>query len=104
MEKLKKNSKKWGGGEVTLADGLRFVTPVRTINSGPNPKYFNAKRGIRYYDFSSDQFTGFHGIVIPGTLRDSLFILKGLLEQETILRGTLPYLFNARLHVTLDFL
>jgi len=29
------------------------------------------------------QVTGFHGIVIPGTLRDSLFILEGLLEQET---------------------
>jgi TnpA family transposase len=35
---------------------------------------------------SSDQFTGFHGIVIPGTLRDSLFILDGLLEQQTSLR------------------
>jgi TnpA family transposase len=27
-------------------------------------------------------FSGFHGIVIPGTLRDSLFILAGLLEQQ----------------------
>ncbi|MEI7929817.1 MAG: Tn3 family transposase, partial [Verrucomicrobiales bacterium] len=35
--------------------------------------------------FTSDQFTGFHGIVIPGTLRDSLFILEGLLEQKTCL-------------------
>ncbi|NHN33184.1 transposase [Paenibacillus sp. S3N08] len=26
----------WGGGEVASADGLRFVTPVKTINSGPN--------------------------------------------------------------------
>ena len=42
--------------------------------------------GITYYNFTSDQFTGFHGIVIPGTLRDSLFILEGLLEQETGLR------------------
>ena len=25
----------WGGGEVASADGLRFVTPVRTVNSGP---------------------------------------------------------------------
>jgi Tn3 transposase DDE domain len=33
-----------------------------------------------------DQFTGFHGIVIPGTLRDSMFILDGLLEQQTSLR------------------
>ena len=40
-------------------------------------------RGITYYNFTSDQFTGFHGIVIPRTLRDSLFLLVGLLEQQT---------------------
>ena len=73
----------WGGGEVASADGLRFVVPVRTINAGPNSKYFGTGRGITYYNFTSDQFTGFHGIVIPGTLRDSLFILEGLLEHET---------------------
>jgi len=76
----------WGGGEVASADGLRFVTPVRTLNAGPNPKYFGVGRGITYYNFTSDQFTGFHGIVIPGTLRDSLFILDGLLEQQTKLQ------------------
>ena len=31
----------------------------------------------------SDQYTGFHGIVVPGTLRDSIFVLEGLLEQQT---------------------
>lgn len=40
---------------------------------------------MTYYNFTSDQFTGFHGIVIPGTLRDSLFILAGLLGQQTFL-------------------
>ena len=76
-------AKKWGGGEVASADGLRFVTPVRTINAGPNRKYFGSSRGITYYNFLSDQYSGFHGIVIPGTLRDSIFILEGLLEQQT---------------------
>lgn len=78
----------WGGGDVASADGLRFVTPIRTINAGPNPKYFGYARGITYYNFTSDQYTGFHGIVVPGTLRDSLFILEGLLEQQTSLRPT----------------
>jgi TnpA family transposase len=76
----------WGGGEVASADGLRFVVPVRTLNAGPNPKYFNTGRGVTYYNFTSDQFTGFHAIVVPGTIRDSLFILEGLLEQQTGLR------------------
>ena len=75
----------WGGGEVASADGLRFVVPMRTIHAGPNRKYYNASRGVTYYNFTSDQFTGFHGIVIPGTLRDSMFILDGLLEQQTSL-------------------
>ena len=60
--------------------------PVRTLNAGPNPKYFHTGRGVTYYNFTSDQFTGFHAIVVPGTIRDSLFILEGLLEQETGLR------------------
>lgn len=75
----------WGGGEVASADGMRFVVPVRTVHAGWNRKYFAAQRGVTYYNFSSDQFSGFHGIVIPGTLRDSLFILAGLLDQQTSL-------------------
>jgi TnpA family transposase len=79
-------ARSWGGGEVASADGLRFVVPVRTVNAGANSKYFGQGRGITYYNFTSDQFTGFHGLVIPGTLRDSLFVLVGLLEQQTSLR------------------
>lgn len=75
----------WGGGEVASADGLRFVVPVKTINARPNRKYFRNERGITYYNYTSDQFSGFHGIVIPGTLRDSMYILDGLLEQQTSL-------------------
>lgn len=81
-------ARQWGGGEVASADGIRFVVPVRTINAGPNSKYFGVGRGITYYNFTSDQFTGFHGIVIPGTIRDSLYLLEGLLEQQTVLQPT----------------
>jgi hypothetical protein len=28
------------------------------------------ERGVTYYNFTSNQFSGFHGIVIPGTLHD----------------------------------
>jgi TnpA family transposase len=78
----------WGGGELASADGLRFVVPVRTINAGPNPKYFGrgkGAKGVTYYNFTSDQFTGFYGIVIPGTPKDWYYLLEGLLEQETSL-------------------
>jgi len=78
----------WGGGDVASADGLRFVVPVRTIHSGPNPRYFGQSRGVTYYNLTSDQFTGLGGIVVPGTLRDSLVLLSVLLEQETALQPT----------------
>ena len=76
----------WGGGEVASADGLRFVVPVRTVSAGSNPKYFGVGRGITYYNFTSNQFTGFQGIVIPGTTHEAPYILEGLLEQQTVLK------------------
>ena len=78
----------WGGGEVASADGMRFVVPVKTVHAGPNPKYFGVGRGITYYNLVSDQFTGLHGITVPGTLRDSLVLLSVVLEQETELQPT----------------
>lgn len=78
----------WGGGEVASADGLRFVVPVRTVHAGPNPKYFGIGRGVTYYNLVSNQFTGLHGITVPGTLRDSLILLAVVLEQQTELQPT----------------
>ncbi len=81
-------ARRWGGGDVASADGLRFVVPVRTIHSGPNPKYFGPERGVTYYNLVSDQFTGLNAITVPGTLRDSLVLLSVVLEQETALEPT----------------
>lgn len=78
----------WGGGEVASADGLRFVVPLRTISAGPSSRYFGVERGVTYYNYTSDQFAGFHGIVIPGAVRDAPYILDGLLEQQTSLHPT----------------
>jgi TnpA family transposase len=81
-------ARRWGGGDVASADGLRFVVPVRTIHAGPNPKYFGPERGVTYYNLVSDQFTGMNAITVPGTLRDSLVLLSVVLEQETELEPT----------------
>ena len=78
----------WGGGDVASADGIRFVVPVRTIHSGPNPRYFGQERGVTFYNLVSDQFTGLNGITVPGTLRDSLTLLSVVLEQQTELQPT----------------
>ncbi|WP_137136512.1 Tn3 family transposase [Rhizobium sp. FKY42] len=81
-------ARKWGGGDVASADGLRFVVPVRTIHSGPNPRYFGQERGVTWYNLASDQFTGLNAMTVPGTLRDSLNLLAIVLEQETELQPT----------------
>ncbi len=71
------------GVEVASADGMRFCYASQNNQCRTNRKYFGNNRGITWYNFVSDQYSGFHGIVIPGTLRDSIFVLEGLLEQET---------------------
>src|SRR5437588_4330491 len=43
---------------------------------------------ITYLNYSSDQFTGLGGLVIPGTIRDSVYVLEALLEQESGLTPT----------------
>jgi TnpA family transposase len=80
--------KHWGGGEVTSADGMRFVVPIRTVHAGHNSKYWGQERGVTWYNLISDQFSGLNAITIPGTLRDSLFLLAVVLEQETELHPT----------------
>lgn len=81
-------AQEWGGGHVASVDGLRFVVPVRTINAGANPKYFNRERGITYYNMTSDQCTGLNGIIEAGTVRDSLILLAVVLGQQTHLQPT----------------
>jgi TnpA family transposase/site-specific recombinase XerD len=76
-------AQEWGGGHVASVDGIRFVVPVRTINAGSNPKYFNRERGVTYFNMTSDQGTGLNGIIEPGTIRDSMLILAVVLGQQT---------------------
>ena len=40
---------------------------------------------MTYLNYTSDQCSGLNGIVITGTIRDSVYILEGLLEQQTSL-------------------
>ena len=34
-----------GDGHVATVDGMRFRVPVRSIHTGPNPRYFAAAAG-----------------------------------------------------------
>ena len=73
----------WGDGQTASADSIRFIAPVSAIHAGSNPKYFAHQRGLTWYNLVSNQFSGLGGIVVPGTLRDSLLLLALLLQQQT---------------------
>ena len=76
-------AQKFGTGAIASVDGLRYVVPVKTINAGPNPRYSGHGSGVTYLNGVFDQLTGFFAIVVPGTIRDSLYILDGLPEHDT---------------------
>jgi TnpA family transposase len=72
----------WGGGLVASVDGLRFVVPVATINAGPNPRYFGVRRGVIWLNAVNDRYSGLGAVVVPGTVRDSLYLLDTLLRVD----------------------
>ncbi|MBV9599983.1 MAG: Tn3 family transposase, partial [Chloroflexi bacterium] len=59
-----------------------------SVHAAANPKYFGRGKGVTYINYTSAGSIGFFGFVVPGTLRDSMVILDGLLEQHTSLRPT----------------
>jgi hypothetical protein len=61
----------WGGGEVAVADGLRFVVPVRSAHAGASHRYFGRQRGITWYHWMVDQQMDIHGIPIAGTIKEA---------------------------------
>ncbi|GGV57568.1 transposase [Streptomyces spectabilis] len=76
----------WGGGHVASADGMRFTVPARSIHTRPNRKYIAAGRGATWLNVVSDRVMGLGGIVMPGTLRDSLGILDAMFNLDSPVR------------------
>lgn len=72
----------WGGGLIASADGLRLVVPVKSLWAGPSPRYFGHRRGATWLNVINDQVMGIGGVVVPGTLRDSLFILDAIHNRD----------------------
>jgi Tn3 transposase DDE domain len=45
-----------GEGHIATVDGMRFRVPVRSIHTGPNPRYFARGRGVTWLNYMTDQF------------------------------------------------
>jgi TnpA family transposase len=76
----------WGNGTTSSSDGQRFRAGGRAENSGQiNPKY-GSEPGRLFYTHISDQYSPFNTKVINVGVRDSTYVLDGLLYHESDLR------------------
>lgn len=76
----------WGDGTTSSSDGQRFRASGRAERSGHvNPKY-GSEPGRMFYTHISDQYAPFSTKVINVGLRDSTYVLDGLLHHESELR------------------
>ncbi|MBB6000890.1 Tn3 family transposase [Streptomonospora salina] len=73
----------WGGGLIASAHGMRFVVPSQNLHTRANPTYFGLrKRGATWLNVINDQVMGLGGLVVPGTMRDSLYILDAIHARD----------------------
>ena len=76
----------WGDGTTSSSDGQNFKTGSKAQSTGHiNPKY-GSEPGRTFYTHISDQYAPFHAKVVNVGLRDSTYVLDGLLYHESDLR------------------
>ena len=76
----------WGDGTTSSSDGQNFRTASKAESTGHiNPKY-GSSPGRTFYTHISDQYAPFHTKVVNVGVRDSTYVLDGLLYHESDLR------------------
>ncbi|WP_028455993.1 Tn3 family transposase [Chitinilyticum litopenaei] len=76
----------WGDGTTSSSDGQRFKAGGRAESTGHvNPKY-GSEPGRLFYTHISDRYAPFHTKVVNVGVRDSTYVLDGLLYHESDLR------------------
>ena len=76
----------WGDGITSSSDGQNFRTGSKAESTGHiNPKY-GSSPGRTFYTHISDQYAPFHAKVVNVGVRDSTYVLDGLLYHESDLR------------------
>jgi TnpA family transposase len=76
----------WGDGTTSSSDGQRFRAGGRAESTGHiNPKY-GSEPGRLFYTHISDQYAPFSSKVVNVGVRESTYVLDGLLYHESDLR------------------
>jgi len=77
----------WGAGTASSSDGQRFGVLESSLLAGFYPRYFGFyDRAISVYTHTSDQFSVFAARAISCSPREAIYVLDGLLDNDTILR------------------
>jgi TnpA family transposase len=82
----------WGDGTKSSSDGQRFGVQESSLLAGFYPRYFGFyDRAITVYTHTSDQFSVFASRAISCSPREAIYVLDGLLDNDTILRPNEHY-------------
>ena len=77
----------WGDGTVSSSDGQRFGLQASSLLGSLYPRYFGYyDRALTVYTHIADQHSVFHTQVIACAVREAIYVLDGLLNNDTILR------------------
>ena len=76
----------WGDGSTSSSDGQRFPTGHRAEGAGQVNARYGRAPGRLFYTHVSDQYAPFSTRVINAGVRDSTYVLDGLLYHESELR------------------
>src|SRR6202035_2740841 len=77
----------YGTGIASSSDGQRFGIQASSLLASFYPRYFGYyERAITIFTHTSDQYSVFGTRVISCSVREAIYVLDGLLENDTILR------------------
>src|SRR6266446_949622 len=77
----------WGDGTVSSSDGQRFGLQANSLLGSLYPRYFGYyDKALTVYTHTSDQHSVLQTQVIACSLREAIYVLDGLLQNNTVLR------------------
>ena len=71
----------WGQGLLSSSDGQRFPVKGETRRARAQPLYFGYGKGVTFYTWALDRFAQYDSKAIPSTIRDSTYVLDGILNN-----------------------
>jgi TnpA family transposase len=82
----------WGHGLTSSSDGQRFALHADSLIGSLCPRYFGYDdRAVTVYTHVSDQWSVYGTRLISCTAREALYVLDGLLDNDTVLRPKTHY-------------